>query len=362
MARIATVGWIGLAAALALGAAGCNRSQTQSQEPDPASANLAPADQSGQPAQDQTAAAPAQEAQYQGSPEQLSEAPQPPPPLPDYSQPPCPGDNYLWTPGYWGYSQAGYYWAPGAWVTAPFVGALWTPSYWGFSGGHYLWHAGYWGPHVGFYGGINYGFGYTGLGFSGGYWGNGVFNYNRLALNVGSGVHHVYDHAVVNYTPVNRISFNGRRGIGVQATASEGVAFRERRMEALPAQTQLRHEAVGNRAQFASENGGRPAMVAAPRGIEGGREAAAPPAAREAPGGNARPEAREPNAGPGARPEMPAARPESRAMPESRPEARPSIQRPEQARPAPAARPTERPAGPAPGGRPGPGEEQKKRP
>ena len=145
MARIATVGWIGLAAALALGAAGCNRSQTQSQEPDPASANLAPADQSGQPAQDQTAAAPAQEAQYQGSPEQLSEAPQPPPPLPDYSQPPCPGDNYLWTPGYWGYSQAGYYWAPGAWVTAPFVGALWTPSYWGFSGGHYLWHAGYWG-------------------------------------------------------------------------------------------------------------------------------------------------------------------------------------------------------------------------
>jgi hypothetical protein len=210
---------------------------------------------------------------------------------------------------------------------------------------------------VGFYGGINYGFGYTGLGFSGGYWGNGVFNYNRLALNVGGGVHHVYDHAVVNYTPVNRISFNGPRGIGVQATASEGVAFRERRMEALPAQTQLRHEAVGNRAQFASENGGRPAMVAAPRGIESGREgpAAAPPAAREAPGGNARPAAREPNArpepnaGPAARPEMAAARPEPRGMPENRPEARPSIQRPEQVRPAPAARPTERP------------EEQKKR-
>jgi hypothetical protein len=29
-------------------------------------------------------------------------APEAPPALPDYDQPPCPGDNYLWTPGYWG--------------------------------------------------------------------------------------------------------------------------------------------------------------------------------------------------------------------------------------------------------------------
>ena len=27
-----------------------------------------------------------------------------------------------------------------------------------------LWHAGYWGPHVGFYGGVNYGYGYGGVG------------------------------------------------------------------------------------------------------------------------------------------------------------------------------------------------------
>ena len=52
----------------------------------------------------------------------------------------------------------------------PRAGVLWTPGYWGFAGGVYAWHAGYWGPHVGFYGGINYGFGYGGVGFVGGEW------------------------------------------------------------------------------------------------------------------------------------------------------------------------------------------------
>ena len=35
--------------------------------------------------------------------EQPVYASEPPPPLPEYSQPACPGDNYYWTPGYWGY-------------------------------------------------------------------------------------------------------------------------------------------------------------------------------------------------------------------------------------------------------------------
>jgi len=82
-----------------------------------------------------------------------------PPALPIYAQPICPGPGYMWTPGYWGWNDgAGYYWVPGTWVVAP-VGMLWTPGYWGWGGGLYAWHAGYWGPHVGFYGGINYGFG-----------------------------------------------------------------------------------------------------------------------------------------------------------------------------------------------------------
>src|ERR1700733_5673658 len=83
-----------------------------------------------------------------------------PPPLPDYEQPPCPEDGYLWTPGYWAWGGGGgYYWGPGTWVAPPAVGVLWTPGYWGFVGGGYRWNAGDWGPHVGFYGGVKYGFG-----------------------------------------------------------------------------------------------------------------------------------------------------------------------------------------------------------
>lgn len=93
-----------------------------------------------------------------------------PPPLPVYAEPICPGPGYMWTPGYWAYDPVdGYYWVPGTWVPAPFVGALWTPGYWAWNGGGFFWNVGYWGPVVGFYGGINYGFGYAGLGYGGGY-------------------------------------------------------------------------------------------------------------------------------------------------------------------------------------------------
>src|SRR5260370_22649014 len=106
-----------------------------------------------------------------------------PPPLPVYEQPVCPGDGYIWTPGYWSYGPDGYYWVPGTWVLAPTVGYLWTPGYWGFGGGFYLWHAGYWGPHVGFYGGGNYGFRYTRVGFFGGNWVGGPLHYKTTLHN-----------------------------------------------------------------------------------------------------------------------------------------------------------------------------------
>jgi hypothetical protein len=91
-----------------------------------------------------------------------------PPALPVYEQPLCPQDGLMWTPGYWAYGDDGYYWVPGAWVPAPFEGALWTPPYWGWSGGQYGFYPGYWGTQVGYYGGVNYGFGYMGVGFVGG--------------------------------------------------------------------------------------------------------------------------------------------------------------------------------------------------
>jgi hypothetical protein len=99
-----------------------------------------------------------------------------PPPLRVYAQPPCPGDGYIFTPGYWAYGPAGYTWAAGAWVLAPHPGFLWTPGYWGFINDAYLWHGGHWGLRVGYYGGVNYGFGYTGHGFHGGHWEGGHFH------------------------------------------------------------------------------------------------------------------------------------------------------------------------------------------
>src|SRR5246500_4533641 len=107
-----------------------------------------------------------------------------PPAIPVYEQPPCPVEGYLWTPGYWSYGDAGYYWVPGVWVAPPRVGLLWTPGYWGWREGVYAFHAGYWGPHVGFYGGVNYGFGYGGVGFVGGGGPGEHFAYNTAVVNV----------------------------------------------------------------------------------------------------------------------------------------------------------------------------------
>jgi len=109
-----------------------------------------------------------------------------PPELPVYDQPEIPGPDYIWTPGFWAYGPEGYYWVPGTWVQPPAVGLLWTPGYWGWHDGVYVFNRGYWGPHVGFYGGINYGFGYGGSGYEGGYWKGGVFAYNTTVNNFGS--------------------------------------------------------------------------------------------------------------------------------------------------------------------------------
>jgi len=134
-----------------------------------------------------------------------------PPVLPVYAQPICPGPGYMWTPGYWAYGPAGYYWVGGNWVLAPYVGALWTPGYWGWSGGLYIWHGGYWGHHVGFYGGVNYGFGYTGVGYAGGYWHNGVFAYNRAVNHVSGANFHTYSRTVASHE-TSHVSYNGGKG------------------------------------------------------------------------------------------------------------------------------------------------------
>ncbi len=190
-----------------------------------------------------------------------------PPALPVYVQPPCPAVGYIWTPGYWAWDDGDYYWVPGTWILPPAVGLLWTPGYWGWSDGYYLWHAGYWGPHVGFYGGVNYGYGYTGVGFEGGYWRGGAFYYNRSVANLG-GLHvtNVYNRTVVNNITVNRVSYNGGEG-GLRARPSprELSADREHHVEYTSVQREHEHMAFGNHDLRASVNGGKPRIAATER-------------------------------------------------------------------------------------------------
>ena len=68
----------------------------------------------------------------------------------------------------------------------PQTGLYWTPGYWGenANGPGFAWNPGYWAPQVGFYGGINYGYGYFGNGYQGGRWEPNGFAYNTAVSNV----------------------------------------------------------------------------------------------------------------------------------------------------------------------------------
>ncbi|MFI4939736.1 MAG: YXWGXW repeat-containing protein [Burkholderiales bacterium] len=190
-----------------------------------------------------------------------------PPALPIYEQPPIPGDGYMWTPGYWAWdaNDNDYYWVPGTWVLAPFVGALWTPGYWGWSDGGYVWRGGYWGSHVGYYGGINYGFGYSGSGYQGGHWNNGAFNYNRSVNNVGSArIGHVYNAGIHN-TTINRSSYNGGKG-GILSRPTRGDESIANMPHPGLTSQQNQHEQAAriNPVQRVSVNHGLPRVAATP--------------------------------------------------------------------------------------------------
>ncbi len=195
-----------------------------------------------------------------------------PPPLVVYTQPPIPGPGYMWTPGYWGWEVGArdYYWVPGAWVLAPEPGLLWTPGYWGWSNGIYVWNAGYWGPHVGFYGGINYGAGYGGVGFEGGSWHGSVFAYNQAVTNVdGSGINiRVYNQTVISRGP-SLVSFNGGNGgVRAQPTPQE-LAFASERHIPLTAD-QLKHQQLASKSPGLrlANNHGRPPIAATSRAAD----------------------------------------------------------------------------------------------
>jgi len=215
-----------------------------------------------------------------------------PPVLPVYVQPICPGPGFIWVPGYWAYGPDGYFWVPGTWVLPPEVGLLWTPGYWDWDDGFYIWHEGYWGPEVGFYGGLDYGFGYPGIGFYGGYWQENTYYYNRSVTNVDvTVVHNTYNTTVVNNnTTFNRVSFHGGPGgTSARATAQELQAAKQRHVSMTSVQTQHQEAARTDRALLASVNHGRPDVAASPRPGEfhgrgpliKGTETSAKPADRE---------------------------------------------------------------------------------
>jgi hypothetical protein len=199
-----------------------------------------------------------------------------PPPLPVYEQPICPGEGYIWTPGYWAWDDddQDYYWVPGTWVEAPEVGFLWTPGYWGWGGEAYVFHVGYWGPVVGFYGGIDYGWGYTGRGYYGGRWDHDHFYYNRTVNNINvTNIHNVYETRVENNVNVTRVSYNGGQGgVNVRPTPQEEAAARERHIAPVAVQNQHVQTARSNRELHASENRGKPpiAATARPAAFSGG--------------------------------------------------------------------------------------------
>jgi len=258
--------------------------QYPDQGPDPAAGNYAPAPDDGSMApsgQSYSTGAPPQDqnpddADYSEAP--TATAPQPPPPLPDYDQPPPPADGYIWTPGYWAWGATGYYWVPGVWVAPPYMGALWTPGYWGLYGGHFWWHPGHWGLHIGFYGGIHYGFGFFGAGYEGGYWNHDRFFYNRAYNHVDVHVRNVYDYHVENRDIVNnrwvtnRPSYRGPYGVQAHPQPQEGAAWREPYAPRMNTQVQHEQNYSAMRGQYADQNHGRPPSPSVGRPLPADRD------------------------------------------------------------------------------------------
>jgi WXXGXW repeat (2 copies) len=287
-----------------------------------------------------------------------------PPVLPIYEQPPCPQPGLMWSPGYWAYDQdnGGYYWVPGTWVPAPYVGAYWTPPYWGFESGAYIFHGGYWGPHVGYYGGVNYGFGYMGIGFAGGEWRGHDFAYNTAVVRVNETViHNTYINktVVVQNTVVNnnRVAYSGGpNGIRHEPTPQEQAAMHEQHQQPTQYQQQHIQSARTDKTNFYNNNHGRPQQLAVAKPLPAAHYNPPPSVANANAHGNVNARPGEVNgktngnanahpgtvASPNPRPAPQPARPEQ----QQKPETRPAPQSQPQARPEPRQepRPETRPA------------------
>jgi hypothetical protein len=285
----------------------------------------------------------------------ISEAP---PQLPEYQQPYAPAPNYIWTPGYWAWSGSGYYWVPGTWAQAPQTGLYWTPGYWGenANGPGFAWNPGYWAPQVGFYGGINYGFGYFGNGYQGGRWGPNGFAYNTAVSNVNrTTITNTYvDRTVVRTTVINRVSYNGRGGVQIRPTQQQLAVAKDRHVAMTPEQTKHVQAASQDRNLYNNVNHGKPTVPAvtkplgAPPVVE---KPAAPPVAPKpaAPQERPAPQPREtvrPENRATVTPEVvkpPVRAPKATPVPEPRATVKPEVKPPAQTEPKPQKKPETKP-------------------
>jgi hypothetical protein len=104
------------------------------------------------------------------------------------------------------------------------------------------------------------------VGFGGGHWNGGFFAYNTAVMNigVGAGFHSTFvDRTVIVNNNFSHTSFNGGPG-GIQARPSAQEQQWSHENHIAPTAEQQSHyqSAQGNRANFASANGGHPANAA----------------------------------------------------------------------------------------------------
>ena len=105
-----------------------------------------------------------------------------PPPIPIYEQPYAPAAGNNWT----GLLGLRFRLLLGPWRLDPSAARRipMDPGILGLRRAARSLNEGYWGPTVGFYGGINYGYGYGGQGYYGGRWVGNTFRYNTAVTRV----------------------------------------------------------------------------------------------------------------------------------------------------------------------------------
>jgi hypothetical protein len=191
-----------------------------------------------------------------------------PPPLMQYEQPQLSNENYIWTPGYWAMGPSGYYWVSGSWQQPPQMGLLYTPGYWGYNQNQnqYNYNQGYWGQQVGYYGGVNYGYGYYGNGYNGGNWNGNQFRYNTAVSNVNPViVRNVYIDRTVIVRNVNYTSYNGGTGgLRITPDARQQALANQHRYEVTAAQRQRVSDAAENHSNLETVIHPKPVHQSAP--------------------------------------------------------------------------------------------------